>query len=69
MINALTDTVAYSVTNVVLTKTHPFTLGQIYGELKEQGFKESECAVKLTLKRLRDRGIIVEQGSYFSLAI
>lgn len=59
----------YRITNVVLSKDEPFTFPQIYSELRSEGIDESECAVKLALRRLRDRGIIVEQGSYYSLAV
>ena len=69
MIKPLIETTAYSVTNIVLTKREPFTFCQIYNELVDLGIEESKCAVRLTLRRLRDRGIIVEQGSYYSLAI
>lgn len=59
----------YRITSIVLSKEEPFTFTQIFSELKQQGIQESECAVKMTLRRLRDRGIIVEQGSYYSLAV
>ena len=59
----------YRITSIVLSKEGPFTLTQIYSELKQQGIQASECAVEVTLRRLRDRGIIVEQGSYYFLAV
>lgn len=59
----------YKLTNLILSKDEPFTFTEIYTELKNLGIHESECAVKLALKRLRDSGIIIEQGSYYSLAV
>ena len=59
---------SYKFANLILSKEEPFTFKEIYEDLKEMGIYETEEAVRLRLKRLRDSGIIIEHGFYYSFA-
>lgn len=69
MSKSIREKPAYKLTSLILSQKGPFTVSEIHTELKKVGINESECAVKLALKRLRDSGIITEHASHYSLAI
>ena len=69
IVKALKDNRSYLVTSIVLSKEEPFTLDQIHSELLEKGFKDNGYSVSRKLNQLRDRGILLEQGSYYYLVV
>lgn len=65
----VTDNPMYKFTNLVLSKKGPFTLREISSELKEKGLVNNERCVKDSLRRLRDDGLVIEHGPFFSVAV
>ncbi|TYO92006.1 hypothetical protein [Desulfallas thermosapovorans] len=64
----VTDNPTYKFTNLVLSKKGPFTLREISSDLKEKGLENNEKLIKESLRRLRDDGLVIEHGPFFSVA-
>jgi len=65
----VTENPTYKVANLVLSKKEPFALTEILLELRARGIEENERLIKDSLRRLRDDGIVIEHGPFFSVAV
>jgi len=63
------DNPNYKVSNVVLTKSKPFTISEIENELKDKGEDLQKDVIKKVLLDLMDNGIITLNGQKYFLAI
>ncbi len=65
----VTKNPAYQFADLVLSKKGPFTLREISLELRENGYENNERLIKDALRRLRDDGMVIEHGPFFSVAV
>ena len=63
----LIEKLNYKLIDHIMSKEESFTLNEIFYEIKEKGIVEDKNIIKKFLEKLRDRGVLVEYGSRYSV--
>lgn len=69
MATVLTEGAGFTLANIVLSQQNSFTLDELLLKIKKSGLDANETALKRSLIRLCDNGVIIKHGSLYSVSM
>lgn len=69
MATLITEDTGFKLANIVLSQRKSFTLDELLVQMQNKGIEANEIFLKRSLSRFCDNGIIIKQGSFYSVAL